>query len=59
MMILILLQDKTYTVVALDPDAPHQKKGEYHLHWVIANIPGKDFQKGDLSKGRRLQGKYF
>ncbi|KAJ3162093.1 hypothetical protein HDU86_005791 [Geranomyces michiganensis] len=38
-----------YTVMMIDPDAPCREKptqGEYR-HWVVANIPGDDVNKGE------------
>ncbi|KAI8907436.1 hypothetical protein PhCBS80983_g05323 [Powellomyces hirtus] len=41
--------DTYYTVMMVDPDAPSREKptmGEWR-HWVVANIPGTDVDKGE------------
>ena len=34
----------------VDPDAPSpdNPKFRYFLHWIVANIPGVDVQRGDV-----------
>ena len=34
----------------VDPDAPSpdNPKFRYYLHWIVANIPGVDVQRGDV-----------
>lgn len=32
-------QDRTYTVMMIDPDYPHHAAGQFYLHWLITNIP--------------------
>ncbi|CAK0782803.1 hypothetical protein CVIRNUC_005998 [Coccomyxa viridis] len=41
---------ETYTLVMVDPDAPSpdNPKFRYYLHWLVANIPGVDVQRGDV-----------
>lgn len=34
-----LFQDRTYTVMMIDPDYPHYKTGEFYLHWLVTNVP--------------------
>ncbi|XP_046658907.1 OV-16 antigen-like [Homalodisca vitripennis] len=38
-----------YTLVMLDPDAPGRRRGQYYLHWIVANINGGDFKSGLLN----------
>lgn len=32
-------QDRHYTVMMLDPDAPNHRPGQFYLHWMIVNVP--------------------
>lgn len=53
----MLFQEKTYTIVAIDPDAPLHFKGEAVLHWLLSNVKGQDLATGNMS-GTTFQGKY-
>lgn len=35
----VVIQDKTYTVMMIDPDYPHHSAGQFYLHWLVTNIP--------------------
>ncbi|KAL0269498.1 UNVERIFIED_CONTAM: hypothetical protein PYX00_007207 [Menopon gallinae] len=47
-------EDKTYTVICIDPDAPNHEKGEYYLHWLVSNVNGNDLRTGDLAKAKTI-----
>ncbi|KAG8257343.1 hypothetical protein J6590_052211 [Homalodisca vitripennis] len=32
------LRGELYTLVMVDPDAPGRRRGQYYLHWIVANI---------------------
>lgn len=42
--------DQLYTLAMVDPDAPSRKEPKFReiLHFLVANIPGKDVAKGDI-----------
>lgn len=40
------LQDRTYTIMMVDPDYPHHAPGQFYLHWLITNIPGEWLRQG-------------
>jgi len=42
--------DDHYTLVMVDPDAPSRKEPKLReiLHFMVANIPGQDVDKGDV-----------
>lgn len=33
------MQDRSYTVMMIDPDYPHHSNGQFYLHWLVTNIP--------------------
>lgn len=37
--IVISLQDRSYTLMMIDPDYPHHSNGQFYLHWLVTNIP--------------------
>ncbi|XP_072154780.1 OV-16 antigen isoform X4 [Bemisia tabaci] len=39
-----------YTLVLVDPDAPDMKNptNREYLHWIVGNIPGHDYNKGQV-----------
>ncbi|GAB6026442.1 hypothetical protein CHUAL_012641 [Chamberlinius hualienensis] len=45
------LQDQKYILMMVDPDAP-SSKGGYFLHWLVTNINGEDFSKGNLQNSK-------
>lgn len=42
---LFINQDRTYTVMMLDPDYPHHAAGKFYLHLLITNIPVSVFYR--------------
>ncbi|XP_054259050.1 protein D2-like [Macrosteles quadrilineatus] len=46
-------EDK-YTLLMVDPDAPGLTKDTYYLHWIVANIEGEDFKKGNLTNAKTI-----
>lgn len=35
----LLLQDKSYTILMIDPDSPLHNAGQFYLHWAVTNVP--------------------
>lgn len=34
-----IFQDRSYTIMMIDPDYPHYTTGQFYLHWLVTNIP--------------------
>ncbi|XP_006904454.1 phosphatidylethanolamine-binding protein 4 [Pteropus alecto] len=49
------LEDATYILVMVDPDAPSKSfpKARFWRHWLVTNIKGTDMKKGKI-KGQEL-----
>lgn len=47
-------QDKTYTAVMVDPDAPGHDGGKAWLHWIRAGLTSADLTAGTLSTGQDI-----
>lgn len=34
-----ILQNKSYTILMIDPDSPLHSSDQFYLHWAVTNVP--------------------
>ncbi|KAJ6636781.1 Phosphatidylethanolamine-binding protein 4 [Pseudolycoriella hygida] len=39
-------EEKSYTLLMVDPDSPLHNAGQFYLHWAVTNVPGYILKQG-------------